>query len=359
MEKEENELLEVRRPEPIVAEIVVFIYNQKMNYREAIDALLEGHYVIVEDYFSTGLSLLKKLKEYITIEYPEKSFKGQRDFRSIYYDLSNRILLNVSNNELTVKKAPDIGWLKKLYPDISEFALPFPKVQGLNSAWQWYKKGLSTPVLREKIYPYYGSYFPTRFDHIELFDSWLRRYKGGRELVYDVGIGSGILSFQMLKYSFERIIGTDNNPNSIIGLEEAIKRNRKYTKIEPYYGNLFAENEDLADLIVFNPPWLPADKEVKDLDVAVYYNTDLFPAFFEEAKKHLKREGKVVILFSNLAKITNYSHTNPIQEEVMKGGRFKKELFLKRSVKQASQKTKRDQNWRSKEIVELWVLGHA
>ncbi|WP_205727987.1 hypothetical protein [Flammeovirga pectinis] len=54
-------------------------------------------------------------------------------------------------------------------------------VQGLNSAWQWNKKGIVLPVLRNKVHPYYGVYFPTRFDHLILFDNWLKRYEGPKK----------------------------------------------------------------------------------------------------------------------------------------------------------------------------------
>ncbi|MEP1488725.1 MAG: hypothetical protein ABJK28_09885 [Algibacter sp.] len=103
---------------------------------------------------------------------------------------------------MTVKKSPFIGWLEKLYPEITDFLLPFPHVQGLNSAWQWYQNGISIPVLRNKIHPYYGTYFPTRFDHLILFDNWLNRYNGPKKSAIEVGIGSGVLSFQMIKHGF-------------------------------------------------------------------------------------------------------------------------------------------------------------
>jgi hypothetical protein len=100
---------------------------------------------------------------------------------------------------LIVKKAPFIGWLEKLYPETSDFLLPFPQILGLNSTWQFYKKGVSIPILRNKMHPYYDTYFPTRFDHWELFDQWLKRYDGPKKTAIDVGIGSGVLSFHLKK----------------------------------------------------------------------------------------------------------------------------------------------------------------
>ena len=348
---------QVNRPEPI-SNVEVFPYHRKVNVQAAIEALLDGEYVLIADYYSSGLSLLRELKQQIQEQNKTTSFQGQRNTRLIYKEFSNRILLDIADNTLTAKKSPDIGWLKILYPDISNFALPFPKIQGLNSAWQWYKKGVFIPVLGRKIFPYYGNYFPTRFEHLELFEDWLKGYKGEKESAIDIGIGSGILSFQMLDHWFKKIIGTDTNPNAIVGLREAIKGSEQYTNLDLIHGNLFVDYDTPTELIVFNPPWLPAKHDTEGMDKAIYYDADLFTNFFKSAKKMLKPDGKIVLLFSNLAQITKVIESHPIEEELAKGGRFKKELLVKKPVKSASKKTKRDQNWRSSERVELWVLGH-
>jgi hypothetical protein len=69
-------------------------------------------------------------------------------------------------------------------------------------------------------------------------------------------------------------------------------------------------------------------------------------------------EGKIVLIFSNLAQVTEVSKVNPIEQEIVEGGRFKLERCFKKPVKKASDKTKRNQYWRAEEMVELWVLVH-
>ena len=350
--------LQINRPEPI-SNVEVFPYHRKVEVQEAIEALIDGEYVLIADYYSSGLSLLRELKKQIEEQNRSASFQGQRNTRLIYKEFSNRILLDIRDNKLTAKKSPEIGWLQILYPDISNFALPFPKIQGLNSAWQWYKKGVFIPVLKRKIFPYYGNYFPSRFEHIELFEDWLKGYKGEKESAMDIGIGSGILSFQMLDHWFKTVIGTDTNPNAIVGLREAMKDSEQYANLDLIHGNLFVDYDTPTELIVFNPPWLPAKHDTEGIDKAIYYDSDLFSNFFKAAKQMLKPDGKIVMLFSNLAQITKVIESHPIEEELAKGGRFKKELLVKKSVKSASKKTRRNQHWRSSEMVELWVLVHV
>ncbi|WAC03115.1 50S ribosomal protein L11 methyltransferase [Lacinutrix neustonica] len=165
--------------------------------------------------------------------------------------------------------------------------MPFPQIQGLNSAWQWYKNGITIPMLRNKLHPYYGTYFPTRFDHLELFDRWLKYYEGAKKTAIDVGIGSGVLSLQMIKHGFQKVFGTDINPNAIIGLTEYMGETKLSRKIDLDLGYLFGKFEKQTELIVFNPPWLRESHNVDNLEEAIYYNENLFPDFFEGAKQRL------------------------------------------------------------------------
>jgi methylase of polypeptide subunit release factors len=122
------------------------------------------------------------------------------------------------------------------------------------------------------------------------------------------------------------------------------------------YGDLLAGYDQKTELIVFNPPWLPASRDSEGLDKAIYYDDKLFPRFFAEAARHLAPGGHVVLLFSNLAQITGVTEVHPIASELVSGVRFQKELFLQKNVAPASENTRRDQNWRAAEMVELWVL---
>lgn len=350
--------VDVNKPEPIVTERQLVTFDRASDVKGTIKALEAGKPVLITAFYSNGMLLLKELQMHLKRKLPNKSFQEQREYRSVYRTLSNLILIEIADHKLTVKKSPSIGWLEKLYPETRNFLLSFPQVQGLNSSWQWYQNGIFIPVLRNKLHPYYGTYFPTRYDHLKLFDNWLKRYQGPKKSAIDVGIGSGVLSFQMIKYGFQKVFGTDTNPNAIVGLTEFMGDTKLSRKIELDHGHLFGKWEKQTELIVFNPPWLPESNDMEGTDQAIYYHKNLFPEFFKEAKKRLLPEGKLVLLFSNLAQITNVTKDHPIEKELADGGRFQLEKYLNKTVKAASEKTKRDQYWRSSEEVELWVLIH-
>ena len=344
------------RPKPITQDVEVVPYKKRMSPSYALEAVVEGYAVLITDFYGSGLEVLNEISKYINLQHRGQSFQEKRAARAAYQELSNRVFLKINNHKLLVRKAPEIGWLKILYPEIEQFLLPLPQVQGLNSSWQWYINGLYIPVLRKKIHPWHGTYFPTRFEHLELFENWLKQFKGYKDLAIDTGIGSGVLSMQMLKHGFSKIYGSDINPNAIIGLGEYIDKNNLQSKLNLIHGNLFDGCPKEADLIVFNPPWLPADSDQESLDAAIYYPDTLFPSFFDQASKYLKSEGRLVLLFSNLAEISELSTEHPILSELEKGNRFTKVQLVTKQVRSASSKTKRDASGRANERVELWEL---
>jgi predicted RNA methylase len=348
--------IKINRPIPTEPNKEIKSFSREVDVEFAIEELEAGNQIKLKGFYSNGLILLQELQVHLKKFFPNKSFKEQREYRSEYHKLSNLILIEVAGNKLNIRKAPSIGWLEKLYPEQSNFFLSFPQVQGLNSSWQWYLKGIAVPVLRNKIHPYYGTYFPTRFEHLILFDNWLKRYNGPKKSAIDIGVGSGVLSLQLIKHGFQKVFGTDTNPNAIFGLKEFMGDTKLSRKIELDLGYIFGKWGKPSELIVFNPPWLPKSHDLDRIDEAIYYNENLFPEFFIEAKKRLSTDGRLVVIFSNLAEITNVTKEHPIKKEIENGGRFQLEKYLTRPVKNSSEKTKRDQHWRSFEEVELWVL---
>jgi hypothetical protein len=350
--------IEVNKPEPIAIGENLKLFKRGTDVGLTIAALKEGKPILINEFYKDGLSLLKDLHKSLKLKLPNTSFKEQRDYRSEYRRLSNLILLEVVDQKLCVKKSPSIGWLEKFYPENKHFFLSFPQIQGLNSAWQWYKKGISIPVLRNKMHPYYDVYFPTRFEHLVLFDNWLKRYKGQKKTAIDVGVGCGVLSLLLVQHNFQKVYATDINPNAIVGLAEFMGTTKLSRKVELDFGHLFGKWYKQTELIIFNPPWLPETHDLGNIEDAIYYNKTLFTDFFAAAKKRLLPDGKLVLIFSNLAQITNVTTEHPIEIELTEGNRFQLEKCFKKSVSAASNKTKRDQHWRSLEEVELWVLTH-
>lgn len=355
--------LTVNRPKPITDNIPVLEYSKNIDPKYAVEALLEGNYVLIADQFSSGIAVLEALKKQLSKKSKSESFQAQRAYRDTFRKATQLLLIEISDHKLHVRKAPEIGWFNILYPELQDFFLPFTDVQGLNSSWQWYVKGIRIPGLKQTLHPFYGTYFPTRFEHIELFVSYLKSYDGKKNRAFDIGIGSGILSNLFHQFDFKEVNASDINPNAITGMLYQKEKNHSHShsnshsnSLNLYFGDLFAGSEIKSDVVVFNPPWIPLPKEVSGIDLAIYYDSELFPRFFEEAHKHLNAEGQLVILFSNLAGLMDPNFVHPIETELKQHNRFTLVKKTTKKVEAASAKTKRKAVWREKEFVECWVL---
>jgi hypothetical protein len=351
------EVFQPDRPEPITTDLELFLANKRVDTSIIVDFLIKGNKVLVKDFYSSGLAILTSLKKQLKKKFPEQDFKTQREYRSVYRTASQNLLVLIKGQKAMLRKAPETGWLKTFYPGISEFFLSFPDFQGLNSSWQWYEKGIKIPCLRWKLHPYYGTYFPTRFEHLDLFSKWLKTYKGQRDSAIDIGTGCGVLAFLLLQEGFNHIYATDINKNAVFSVYEELHRNKLIGKVSLSVGDIFENIEVKSELIVINPPWIPAAYETKGIDKAIYYGHDFFPGFFSEAYEKLEKDGRVVILFSNLAQAEELTLIHPVEEELRKGQRFKKEELIRKRAGAASGKTIRKLERRKEEFVELWVLS--
>lgn len=346
--RKENQLmitdLKLNKPEPIAPGIKAEPFKRGTSIKLALEVLESGNPILITEFYNNGLSLLHELEMYLDRSFANESSQEKIEYQLEYNKLAKLILIEVKDHKLAVKNPPGIGWLEKLYPETSNFILTFPQVQELNSAWESFLKGISIPVLRNKMHPYYGTYFPQSFEYLILFDNWLKRYTGSKKSAINVGFGSGVLSLQMVQHGFQKVFGTDTNPNAFVGLTESMGDTKLSRKIELDFGHLFGKWEKQTELIVFNPPWLPESSDLDTIDQAIYYNEKLFPDFFTEAKSRLLPEGKLVLIFSNVAQLTNEKNEHPIEKELAEGDRFQLEKLLNKSVKGSS------------EEVELWVL---
>jgi len=136
-----------------------------------------------------------------------------------------------------------------------------------------------------------------------LLQKYIKKYSKG--IVLDMGTGTGIQAEEAAKSKKAvKVFGVDIN-------EEAIKhciRHQKNKKIIFATSNLFRlfklDRRYIGikfDTIIFNPPYLPNDPNIKDkaLDGGKK-GYELICKFLHECKKFLRPNGKILLLFSSL-----------------------------------------------------------
>lgn len=131
----------------------------------------------------------------------------------------------------------------------------------------------------------------------------IKSYIKSQHKVLDMGTGSGILAKEASKYA-KKVIAIDIDDKTI----EKLKKEMKNKKIKFIHSNLFSNlksknnSKEKFDLILFNPPYLPS-KKIKDKEIDGGINgIKVIEKFLKQAKEHLEKEGKILLLCSSLNK---------------------------------------------------------
>lgn len=262
-----------------------------------------------------------------------------------FREMSLNLIVGIEDSAIQIIGIDQNPFLKDFFPQ-KRFFLPFVVLQELAGAWKRFSTGIHYTVLGRKLHPFFGVYYPTRTEHLELFATWLSQYKGAKNHCVDVGTGSGILSFLLAKSGFSTIDAIDQNPNAIWSVQEEIKRHPIDQTIRLHHADLLYPITD-ANLIVFNPPWIPG-KSNSSVTEALFFDDGLFERFFEQAYTKLSDDGTIVLIFSTILTLLRPDIPHPIESELQKG-RFKLKQKLQRKVKPTAGK-------RTKEKVQIWEL---
>lgn len=343
-------------PTPIQASPHTKVYSASSQNRRVFADMERGQTYCAEGTYGTTMAFYSWLKKQVNLLYPISDYPSSRVNRDKLRELSQRLLVRIKAHQIDLHKAPPIPWLLEFYPSLQDFYLPFTDVLGINGAYQWYVNGVQFPGLQHRVHPYYGAYFPTRTEHLQLFDQWLQRSKPFANAI-DLGTGCGVLTFYMLKHGVSNVIATDINPNAIHSVGQDLYRHDLGSRVRLINADLLEGIScNSIDLVVFNPPWIP-DNATGILDLAMYYQSDLFHRFFSTAYESLPDSCKVVILFSTFAHAAGFRVEHPVRHELEHHQRFKLVNHIQSSV---NQKPSQKKSWlaeiRSNEKIELWEL---
>lgn len=126
-----------------------------------------------------------------------------------------------------------------------------------------------------------------------LLQKYIKKYAKGK--VLDMGAGSGIQALTALEKTKD-VLAVDVYPLAV----ELLKKKGINAKVS----DLFSNVKGKFDLVIFNPPYLPAD-EREDADSARSTTggkkgCETIERFLKDAKKFLKKDGKILIVFSSL-----------------------------------------------------------
>jgi SAM-dependent methyltransferase len=227
-------------------------------------------------------------------------FRQERRARQLEHETLARVLVGLDERyRVLLARAPDVAEACRLAwgPPQGELTLtPLKTLLGVHGASEWQRNGLVVPLLKGRLHPAFGVYTPTRTDYVELF-AHVTGVKGAT--VFDVGTGTGVLSFILLQRGAARAVATDVEARAVACALDNAERLGLSSRFQVEQRPLFPAGR--ADLVVCNPPWVPEAPKNR-FDVAVFdEGSACLRGFLEGLPEHLTPSGRGLLVISDLA----------------------------------------------------------
>jgi methylase of polypeptide subunit release factors len=198
-----------------------------------------------------------------------------------------------------MKRAPKVREAIIEALDLAEggFLISLRELLGFIGAHEWRKKGVIIPALDGTIHPYYGIFSPVRGEYLDLVAK--APLPPSMQSAFDIGTGTGVIAAILAKRGVKKIIATDLDQRAISCATENVSQLGLTQQIEILKTDLFPEGK--ADLIVCNPPWVPA-RPTSRIERAVYdEDSHMLKGFLKGVASHLQPQGEAWLIISDLA----------------------------------------------------------
>jgi len=220
-------------------------------------------------------------------------------------------------NVIGLRRAPNVmEATQAAYGTLTEeCVVSLHEVLGTLGAEQWRIRGIDVAALNAKIYPHYGTFFPVRSEYVDLV---AHAPLDAPQVAFDIGTGTGVLAAVLATRGVPRVVATDLEPRAIASATETMKRLGLEKRVEVQLTDLFPAGR--ADLIVCNPPWIPATAHSL-LDGAVYDpGSRMLRGFLAGVLTHLNPGGEVWLVLSDFAELVGLRSRTDLLELIAASG---------------------------------------
>jgi methylase of polypeptide subunit release factors len=293
---------------------------------DALRRIRSGEALLYEGDFHNARQLLAALGRRLTPRRsrdaaPAEAFRRERHRRREAHLLLNRLLVPVAAGwRIPLPRAPDVSEaLAGALGPAPEGGgmLPLREVLGAVGANQWRKGGVPVAALSARVHPHHGVFAPVRGEYADLAGAALSGRDLEGKLVFDVGTGTGVLAFLAARRG-ARVIATDSEPRAVACARENAERLGLADRVEVREGDLFPEGR--ADLVLCNPPWVPADAHTP-LERAVYDPGGRFLSrFLTGLPAHLAPGGEGWLVLSDLAERLGLREPGALERAFVEAG---------------------------------------
>ena len=177
---------------------------------------------------------------------------------------------------------------------------------GIISAHEWRKKGVEIAALgaapHNRVFPHYGVFSPLRGEYIELVaQAPLPVAEADRQamVAFDIGTGTGVLAAVLARRQVGQVVATDMDARALECARANLAQLGVAAQVQVLATDLFPPGR--ADVIVCNPPWLPA-RPSSPVEYAVYdENSRMLLGFLAGLAAHLTPRGEGWLIVSDFA----------------------------------------------------------
>ena len=290
----------------------IVVADDTTSARDAYKLVCEGTAFLYKGDFQNA----KQMLQAITRKFDIKPIKPAENLTQAFHqhrarqiqraNITNKILIELHHGACDLKRAPDVkdavagaliinAKIDKIPP---KMLLSLRELLGMIGAHEWRKKGVFVDALATNIHAHYGVYSPIRGEYLELVNS---ANLGHAKTAFDIGTGTGVIAAILVTRGIKAVIATDNSARALNCAVENIEKLNLKQYITLEQANLFPGGHKKADLIVCNPPWLPA-KANAPIEHAIYDpNSAMLKGFINGVKAHLNEGGEAWLIMSDLA----------------------------------------------------------
>lgn len=201
---------------------------------------------------------------------------------------------------MPLRRAPDVrqACVEAYGANDAPLVTSLRELLGLIGAHEWRKNGVEIAALGARIHPHYGVFAPVRGEYVSLVADAPFPLQSVK-IAFDIGTGTGVLAAVLAKRGVPQIVATDQDPRALLCAKENLVRLGLSDQVDVMLANLFPEGR--ADLVVCNPPWVPA-RPSSPIEFAVYDpDSSMLRGFLGGLAAHLAPGGEGWLILSDLA----------------------------------------------------------
>ncbi|GGZ87171.1 methyltransferase [Streptomyces bluensis] len=288
------------------------VADDRMKANDAYRQACEGTALLWQGDFHNARRLLQAMGRRIDRKQPRPSTSPSESFHLHRRSSSHRarvlgrlLVLLDEDYTLGLRRAPDVrqACLEAYGPPKGPIAVSLRELLGVIGAHQWRLKGVDVPALGTRIHPHYGVFSPVRGEYVNLVAHTplppATRHSPATSTAFDLGTGTGVLAAVLAHRGINRVVATDSSPRALACARENVHRLALTDRIDVSGPDLFPEGR--ADLIVCNPPWLPA-RPTGSVEQGVYDpDSTMLRGCLAGLSAHLRPGGEGWLILSDLA----------------------------------------------------------